>query len=284
MPSRRSGVTTMLRKPRARAISRVPSTSSWVGSSVSVMQTVSPPMTRGGGTVPEDCSKAASPSAVVGVNPTRCMAPSRKRQTAPVYPPRSRFELAAIASNTGWTSPGDAAITFRISAVAVCRSSASLVSLNSRAFSIAMTAWSAKVCSEPDDRLSAKTPGSWRASAMAPRICPSRIMGTPKPAPMPIVRGPPLCAHTLRHRRSRGSGELPRSRMTRAATESAARPDRGHRARDVRSAPGPCVARMRIHSPSNVVTIAYRRSAEHGPWQLRTIASNTGCDIRRRVR
>ena len=54
---------------------------------------------------------------------------------------------SAMASNTGCTSDGELAITFRMSAVAVCRSSASLVSLNSRAFSIAMTAWSAKVCS-----------------------------------------------------------------------------------------------------------------------------------------
>ena len=51
----------------------------------------------------------------------------------------------AIASNTGFMSDGEPAITFRMSAVAVCRSSASLVSLNSRVFSIAMTAWSAKV-------------------------------------------------------------------------------------------------------------------------------------------
>ena len=36
--------------------------------------------------------------------------------------------LAAIASNTGCTSEGELAITFRISAVAVCRSSASCVS------------------------------------------------------------------------------------------------------------------------------------------------------------
>ena len=40
---------------------------------------------------------------------------------------------------------GELAMTFRMSAVAVCRSSASWVSLNSRAFSMAMTAWSAKV-------------------------------------------------------------------------------------------------------------------------------------------
>ena len=66
----------------------------------------------------------------------------RRRKRRP-----SRLALLAIASNTGCTSDGELAITFRISAVAVCRSSASCVSLNSRAFSMAMTAWSAKVWS-----------------------------------------------------------------------------------------------------------------------------------------
>ena len=68
-----------------------------------------------------------------------------KRNTAVEKPPMRRFALAAIASNTGCTSEGELAITLRMSAVAVCRSSASCVSLNSRTFSIAMTAWSAKV-------------------------------------------------------------------------------------------------------------------------------------------
>ena len=53
--------------------------------------------------------------------------------------------LFTTASNTGCTSDGELAMTFRMSAVAVCRSSASCVSLNSRAFSMAITAWSAKV-------------------------------------------------------------------------------------------------------------------------------------------
>jgi hypothetical protein len=38
-------------------------------------------------------------------------------------------------------------MTFRISAVAVCCSSASFVSLNRRTFSMAIAAWSAKVFS-----------------------------------------------------------------------------------------------------------------------------------------
>jgi hypothetical protein len=69
------------------------------------------------------------------------------RVTAAEWPPDSRLALSAMASNTGCTSDGELAITFRMSAVAVCRSSASLVSLNSRAFSIAMTACAAKFCS-----------------------------------------------------------------------------------------------------------------------------------------
>jgi hypothetical protein len=42
--------------------------------------------------------------------------------------------------NTGCKSPGDALITCNTSAVAVCCSNASRVSVSSRAFSIAMTA------------------------------------------------------------------------------------------------------------------------------------------------
>ena len=55
-----------------------------------------------------------------------------ERKTAAANPPSRRLALVAIASNTGVMSDGELAITFRMSAVAVCRSSASLVSLNSR--------------------------------------------------------------------------------------------------------------------------------------------------------
>ncbi|MND06845.1 hypothetical protein D3C83_284760 [compost metagenome] len=48
-----------------------------------------------------------------------------------------------MASKTGCTSVGELEMTRRISEVAVCCSSDSLVSLNKRAFSIAITAWSA---------------------------------------------------------------------------------------------------------------------------------------------
>jgi len=54
--------------------------------------------------------------------------------------------FSSIASNTGARSPGEELMTCNTSAVAVCRSSASRVSLISRAFSIAMTACDAKFC------------------------------------------------------------------------------------------------------------------------------------------
>ena len=68
------------------------------------------------------------------------------------FAPHSRGARFAIVSNTGWTSVGELEITRRISAVAVCCSRASVrsaflacSSLSSRAFSMAITAWSAKV-------------------------------------------------------------------------------------------------------------------------------------------
>src|SRR4029434_11098690 len=59
----------------------------------------------------------------------------------------------------------DLAMTWRISLVAVCCSRASFVSLNSRTFSMAMTAWSAKVCSRATCR-SVKSPASLRRRAV----------------------------------------------------------------------------------------------------------------------
>ncbi len=68
--------------------------------------------------------------------------------------PHSLCAAAAIVSNTGCTSVCDWLITRRISLVAVCCSSASVrsrlrspSSVNSRTFSIAITAWSAKALS-----------------------------------------------------------------------------------------------------------------------------------------
>ena len=57
-----------------------------------------------------------------------------------------RIAFSSIASNTGARSPGEELMTCNTSAVAVCCSSASRVSVISRAFSIAMTACAAKFC------------------------------------------------------------------------------------------------------------------------------------------
>ena len=64
----------------------------------------------------------------------------------------TRTAFASRAWNTGSSSPGELEMTLRTSEVAVCCSSASdnsrvraCTSSNSRTFSIAITAWSAKV-------------------------------------------------------------------------------------------------------------------------------------------
>ena len=57
-----------------------------------------------------------------------------------------RIAFSNIASNTGARSPGEELMTCNTSAVAVCCSNASRVSVISRAFSIAITACAAKFC------------------------------------------------------------------------------------------------------------------------------------------
>ncbi len=80
-----------------------------------------------------------------------------------------------MMSNTGCTSVGDSLITCSTSEVAVCRASASCVSLNRRAFWIAITAWSAKVCSSASS-LSLKAPRE-RATPTTPMPRPSHSIG-----------------------------------------------------------------------------------------------------------
>ncbi len=62
-------------------------------------------------------------------------------------PANSRSQLARILSNTGVVSAIELLMVARISPDARCWSSASVVSLTSRAFWIAITAWSANVFS-----------------------------------------------------------------------------------------------------------------------------------------
>jgi len=83
-----------------------------------------------------------------------------------------------MASNTGFRLPGEALMTCNTRAVAVCRSSASRVSLKRRVFSIAITAWSAKVRTSA---ISSSVYGSIfsRPKPIAPIGNPSRSSGTP---------------------------------------------------------------------------------------------------------
>jgi hypothetical protein len=69
---------------------------------------------------------------------------NRRRRNSPAF---AREPRVTLRSTRAGDSVGELLMTLRISAVAVCRSSASLVSLNRRTFSIAITAWSAKVFS-----------------------------------------------------------------------------------------------------------------------------------------
>ena len=80
-----------------------------------------------------------------------------------------------MASNTGFTSVGDSLITRRMSDVAVCCASASCVSLNSRVFSMAISAWSAKVYSRSICR--SEGAGLGHDSKIAPIPTPSCISG-----------------------------------------------------------------------------------------------------------
>ena len=91
-----------------------------------------------------------------------------------------------MVSNTGCASVCDWLITRRISLVAVCCSSASFVSLNRRTFSIAITAWSAKVWSSATCR-SVKSSTLVRRRLIDPIATPSRNIGTTS-----CVR-PPCC-------------------------------------------------------------------------------------------
>ena len=95
----------------------------------------------------QDALTAASPAASVLVNAASASSSSASRVSAPVYPPSKRTALATIASNTGWTSVCERLMTRKMSLVAVCVSSAvvssrllACSSLNSRTFSMAMTA------------------------------------------------------------------------------------------------------------------------------------------------
>ena len=75
------------------------------------------------------------------------------------YASQRRAALSTMISSTGWISVGEVAIARRIALVAVFASRDSissrlrvLTSSKSRTFSMAMTAWSAKVCTSSISR------------------------------------------------------------------------------------------------------------------------------------
>jgi len=78
-------------------------------------------------------------------------------------------------------------MTCNTSEVAVCCSSASFVSLNNRAFSIAITAWSANVL-KSSISLSANDPGWRREVAIVPIATPLRSIGTTRTLRKPRAR------------------------------------------------------------------------------------------------
>src|SRR5262249_55140834 len=68
----------------------------------------------------------------------------RKNYKLPYLASQMRVAFSRIAWNTGCKSPGDELMTSSTSEVAVCWSNDWRSSFSSRAFSIAITAWSAK--------------------------------------------------------------------------------------------------------------------------------------------
>ncbi len=84
-----------------------------------------------------------------------------------------RAAFSSIVANTGCNSPCELEMTRSTSAVAVCCSSDSRSSLNSRTFSMAITAWSAKVFTSAIC-LSVKGRTDVRSSPMTPITAPSR--------------------------------------------------------------------------------------------------------------
>ena len=108
-------------------------------------------------------------------------------RSRPTLASQSRVARSATASRIGFTSPGESEITRRISLVAVCCSRPSLVSLNRRTFSIAITAWSAKVRSSAIC-FSVSGPGSRRTTLIAPIAASPRIIGMMVSAREPLAR------------------------------------------------------------------------------------------------
>ena len=106
-----------------------------------------------------DAFSAASASGLVGVKADRYNISPTMLNTLVEKPPTNRWPLAAIASNTGCTSDGELAITLRMSAVAVWRSSAA----RSRFFNLAVSDLGLSACRSPDFGLRDLGRADWTA-------------------------------------------------------------------------------------------------------------------------
>ena len=193
--------------------------------------------------------------------------------------PDSCTALRMIVSNTGWTSVGELLMTRRISLVAVCCSRASVRSAffvcsswRSRAFSIAITAWSAKV-SMRAIWLSVNARTSCRKMRITPSSSPARSMGIAR-----VVR-----LGSISRARSVYSGSAWTSRMWTVRRSRAARAlalwrpgAMGLSSRKVRSSGATFwTATTRSTRPSKRVITA--RFASHSRIACSARVSNTGC-------
>ncbi len=152
-PSRSMGTARAVRKPACTialgSYSGSSAMSTWTTARVRIARPVTVPRSGGRGNTRRLASTA---SGVLPCWATMWIRRPSKRTTLPFTASHNRAALWAIASKTGWASVGEPEMARRISAVAVCCSSASVSSrfrasssVNSRTFSIAITAWSAKV-------------------------------------------------------------------------------------------------------------------------------------------
>ena len=169
--------------------------------------------------------------------------------TLPLSALQSRRALLAMVSKTGCTSVGELEMTLRISLVAVCCSRVSVrsrlrasSSLKSRTFSMAITAWSAKVL---------------RSS-----ICPS-VNG---PASVRAIAIAPMGAAVTKHRHGQDAARSYREPLPRPGTYSGssedirdlcdrARDDRTHRPAVVPGRGGRRNARRRTSTPLGLIAV-----------------------------
>ena len=157
----------------------------WIDRAV---ETARPPRFRGRGDRVRRRTRSDS-CAVTHVAASQMEQSPSNRKIATSVASHSRAALSTIASKTGWTSVGELAITRRISlgrrlllerlgqlaVPGLCSS------VNRRTFSMAITAWSAKVFEERD-LLVRERADSVRATQMTPMASPRARVATPAPS------------------------------------------------------------------------------------------------------